>query len=109
MKRWWIALGAVVGLLVIGFLVLTLFIDAESFRQPIEQALTDNTGWDATIGELDFSIFRGMVVAVRNAELAAPGDTSYARVGGRSRSRRGSGRSSRARSTSRGSRSTPPR
>ena len=80
MRRWWIALGVVVGLGVVLLLAVILLIDAESFRGPIEKALAENTGWNAEIGELDFSIFRGMVVTVRAVELSAPGDTSFARV-----------------------------
>ena len=61
-------------------LILPRLLDPESHRARIEAALREATGWDAELGEIDVSIWRGAALAVTPARLAAPGDGSSAEI-----------------------------
>ncbi len=76
-RRWpWIVLGAL-GLLVLALaLALPALLDVERHRDRLERALAEATGWEAELGELRLSVWRGMVLAVSPARLAAPGGDS---------------------------------
>ena len=82
-RRWlWIALGSVAALILVLALALPMLLDVERYRSRIEQALAAQTGWDAELGEIDFSPWRGMVLTVSPATLSAPGGrTSRFEVG----------------------------
>ena len=76
-RRWpWITLGALVLLVVVVVLALPVLLDVERYRGRIEQALHDQTGWDAKLGKIQFSPWRGMVLTVSPATLSAPGGQS---------------------------------
>ena len=82
-KRRWLlwALGAVVVLVLAAGLVLPSLIDVERFRPQIERVLQDSTGWDAELGDIELSLFRG-ALAVSPASLTAiGGDTSKIEIG----------------------------
>lgn len=77
-KRRWIlwALGAVVLLVLAAGLILPSLVDVERFRPQIVSVLQESTGWDAELGEIELSLFRG-ALGVSPASLTAPGgDTS---------------------------------
>ena len=57
-RRLLFAAGGLVALLLVAALVVSMLIDVERFRPQIEAALSDATGWDAELGEIDFSLFR---------------------------------------------------
>ena len=80
-RRWILATIVSGGLLVLAAaLIVPMFINVEAFRPQIERTLTDVTGWDAELGEIDLSLFRG-ALGVRPARLSAPGgDTSSIEV-----------------------------
>ena len=81
-RRWlaWL-LGFAVLLVAAVALVLPRVIDAESFRPQIERVLQESTGWDAELGDIELSVFRG-ALGVSPASLTAPeGDTSRIEVG----------------------------
>lgn len=81
-RRWFLwALGAVVVLLLAAGLVLPSLIDVERFRPQIERMLQESTGWDAELGDIELSLFRG-ALSVSPASLTAPGgDTSRIEIG----------------------------
>lgn len=81
-RRWFLwALGAVVVLLLAAGLVLPSLIDVERFRPQIERVLQESTGWDAELGDIELSLFRG-ALSVSPASLTAPGgDTSRIEIG----------------------------
>ena len=76
--RW--ILGGIVGLLLVAALLLPFLLDVERYRGQIEAALHDATGWDAELGDIDFSVWSGMALTVSPARLAAPGDSSYVEI-----------------------------
>lgn len=76
-RRWlWYALGALVVVLLVAALALPALLDVERYRGHIENALSSATGWQAELGAIEFSPWRGMVLTVEPASLAAPGDSS---------------------------------
>ena len=81
-RRWFLwALGAVVVLVLAAVLVLPSLIDVERFRPQIERVLQDSTGWEAELGDIELSLFRG-ALSVSPASLTAPGgDTSKIEIG----------------------------
>jgi len=82
-KRRWIlwALGVVVAMVLAAALILPSLIDVERFRPQIENALQESTGWDAELGEIELSLFRG-ALSVSPASLIAPGgETSRIEIG----------------------------
>jgi len=76
---WVVALGLVV-VLVGAAVALPLLLDVERYRGRIEAALTQATGWKAEIGQIGFSVWRGLVLTVSPVRLAAPGDASRLEV-----------------------------
>ncbi len=82
-KRRWIlwALGVVVVLALAAGLILPGLVDVERFRPQIESVLQESTGWDAKLGDIELSLFRG-TLSVSPASLTAPGgDTSRIEIG----------------------------
>ena len=82
-KRRWIlwALGVAVVLVLAAGLILPSLIDVERFRPQIESVLQESTGWDAELGEVELSLFRG-TLGVSPASLTAPGgETSKIEIG----------------------------
>ncbi len=76
-RRWpfWLLGGVVVIMLAFG-LILPRLVDVERFRPQIETVLRDSTGWEAELGDIELSLFRG-ALGVSPASLTAPGgDTS---------------------------------
>jgi hypothetical protein len=72
-RRWpWIVLAAVVAALIVAALAIPALLDIERYRGRIEQALRDATGWDAEVGELDLSLFRGLALTASPARLRSP-------------------------------------
>src|ERR1700722_11232591 len=69
-----IALGSIVGLVLIVILCIPIFLNADNFRTRIESALTTSLGRKVTLGKLDLSVFSGSLVA-ENATLAD--DTAF--------------------------------
>jgi len=64
-----IALGSIVALILLAILSVPLFLNADSFRNRIESALTSSLGRKVTLGKLDLSVFSGSLVA-ENASIA---------------------------------------
>ncbi|WP_260705590.1 DUF748 domain-containing protein [Edaphobacter flagellatus] len=64
-----LALGGVVALVVVAGLAVPLFLNADSFRERIEQEISSSLGRKATLGKLDLSVFSGSLVA-ENASLS---------------------------------------
>lgn len=62
-KRSWVVLAAVVGVLLIGFFTVQHLLDADTYRGRIEAALADSLGRDVQLGHLSFSLFTGSLVA----------------------------------------------
>ena len=76
-RRWlWYVLGGLVAVMLVAALALPALLDVERYRGHIENALSSATGWQAELGAIDFSPWRGMVLTVQPASLAAPGDSS---------------------------------
>ncbi len=76
-RRWpWIVAGVLVVLVATAALALPPLLDVERYRGRIEAALTQATGWNAELGQIGFSVWRGLVLTVSPVRLAAPGDTS---------------------------------
>jgi len=76
-RRWvWYALGALVVVLLVAALALPALLDVERYRGHIENALSSATGWQAELGAIEFSPWRGMVLTVAPASLSAPGESS---------------------------------
>jgi hypothetical protein len=63
----------VVAAVVVAGILLPRLIDAESFRPRIEAAVQRSTGWSAELGEIGFSVVRGLVLTVEPLSLRAPG------------------------------------
>jgi hypothetical protein len=72
----WYALGGLVVIVLLVALALPAVLDVERYRGPIERALSSATGWQAELGAIDFSPWRGMVLTVQPASLSAPGESS---------------------------------
>jgi hypothetical protein len=75
-RKLWFVLGGLVVAVALFLLIVPLLIDIENFREPIEQAIRSATGWEAELGEMDFSVWRGMALTVSPARLSAPGESS---------------------------------
>ena len=76
-RRWpWIVAGFLVVLVLVAALVIPALLKPERYRSRIEAALQSATGWEAELGDLDFSIARGMMLTVSPGTLRAPGDSS---------------------------------
>jgi AsmA-like protein len=76
-RRWpWIVAAVLLVLAVTAAIALPALLDVERYRPRIEAALTEATGWKAELGEIGFSVWRGLVLTVSPACLDAPGDTS---------------------------------
>jgi AsmA family/AsmA-like C-terminal region len=80
-RRWpWIVAGVLGVLIVTAAVALPPLLDVERYRGRIEAALTQATGWNAELGQIGFSVWRGLVLTVSPVRLIAPGDTSRADV-----------------------------
>ena len=81
-RRWWLwALGGLLAIVLAAGLILPALVDVERFRPQIEAVLQDSTGWEAELGDIELSLFRG-ALGVRPASLTAPGaDTSKIEIG----------------------------
>ena len=64
-----IALGSIVGLILLIALAIPIFLNADSFRTRIETALTTSLGRKVTLGKLDLSVLTGNLVA-RDTSIA---------------------------------------
>ena len=62
-KRIWIILAVIAGVLLIGLLLAQHFLDADTYRGRIEAMLSDSLGRQVQLGHLSFSIFSGSLVA----------------------------------------------
>ncbi len=77
MKRVWIALGALLGLLIIGLVVLVLLWDWNWFRERLENEVSERSGRETTIGSIavdwDWSVPRVVLedVAFANPDWAS--------------------------------------
>ena len=71
-RRWPFVLVGAVLLLAVAAFVATRFIDVERLRAPLERALAEQTGWEASLGEIDYSLTGGLVVRVAPATLDDP-------------------------------------
>lgn len=72
----WYVLGGLVVVMLVAALALPALLDVERYRGHIESALSSATGWQAELGAIEFSPWRGMVLTVQPASLSAPGDSS---------------------------------
>ncbi len=71
-RRWpWVLLALGVPIVALVAL-LPRWLDLESHRGRIENALSEATGWQVELGDLDFSILGGPVVTARPVRLTAP-------------------------------------
>ena len=76
-RRWpWIVAAGLAAVVIGAAIALPLLLDVERYRGRIEAALGEATGWQAELGDIGFSVWRGLVVTVHPARLAAPGDSS---------------------------------
>ena len=64
-----IALGSIVGLILLIAIAIPIFLNADSFRTRIETALTTSLGRRVTLGKLDLSVLTGNLVA-RDTSIA---------------------------------------
>src|SRR5215471_16669472 len=64
-----IILGSILALILIAVLSVPLFLNADSFRNNIESALTNSLGRKVTLGKLDISPLSGSLIA-NNATVA---------------------------------------
>ena len=62
-KRRWIIPAAVAAALLVGFLIVQHFLDADTYRGRIEATLSDSLGRPVQLGHLSFSLFTGSLVA----------------------------------------------
>ena len=62
-KRSWIVLGVVVGVLLIGVFIVQHLLDADTYRSRIETTLSNSLGRPVQLGHLSFSLFTGSLVA----------------------------------------------
>jgi hypothetical protein len=72
--------GAALGLLLLAVLLLPLFVDVETFREPIQDAIESATGWNAELGAMELSLWGGAALVVSPARLAAPDDSSAVEI-----------------------------
>jgi hypothetical protein len=72
----WILAGTALFLIAAVAIAVPLLLDPESYRGHIEEGLRSATGWDADLGEIDFSVMRGFVLTVSPAKLASPDNES---------------------------------
>jgi hypothetical protein len=74
----WLLIGvAVLALLVIAVVVAArVLIDPARYRQTIEQALTTQTGWAATVGEMSLSWRSGLALSASRVKLSSPSQHS---------------------------------
>ena len=63
MKRWTKILLAFVGLIVVGIASVPLFVNANTFRPAVERQLTTMFGRSVKLGDLNLSLFPGVLVA----------------------------------------------
>lgn len=73
--------GALMVALLIFVVVLHLLLDPELFRDEIEGALEETTGWNVELGSIELEVLGGLALQVEPARLAAPGETSSMSVG----------------------------
>src|SRR5947207_6998952 len=59
MKRFWIIVGIVVGIIILAILIVPLFINVDSFRPDIEKKLSASLGRTVHIGKIQASLFSG--------------------------------------------------
>ena len=85
----WYVLGGLVVVMLVAALALPALLDVERYRGHIESALSSATGWQAELGAIEFSPWRGMVLTVKPASLRAPGDSSRFDADGLRRCRAG--------------------
>jgi len=71
-----IVLGVLAVLIILVVVLLPLLLDPERHRGRIESALREATGWNAELGAIDLSIWRGMALTVNPARLSAPDGSS---------------------------------
>ncbi len=71
-RRLPIALLVVGVLFIVSIVFLPRWLDLESHRGRIEKALSDATGWQVELGDLEFSILGGPTVTAKPVRLAAP-------------------------------------
>lgn len=62
-KQLGIIAAAVVALVLIGVFAVSHFLDADTYRDRIEKALSDSLGRTVKLGHIDFSLFSGSLVA----------------------------------------------
>ena len=75
-RKLWFVLGGLVVAVVAAALAAPYFLDIENYRDRIQDAIQSSTGWEAELGEIELSVWRGMVLTVKPARLSAPGDSS---------------------------------
>src|SRR5579864_5380508 len=59
MKRFFIIIGIVVGVVIVAILLLPFFVNVDSFRPDVEKKLSDALGRQVHIGKITASIFSG--------------------------------------------------
>ncbi|HHN74260.1 MAG TPA: AsmA family protein, partial [Acidobacteria bacterium] len=80
-RRWIVVVGIVLLLLVAVVAALPLLVDAERYRPAIEKMLSERTGWQTRVGELDFSLWGGAALRAEGVSLAAAGESSRVEIG----------------------------
>src|SRR5947207_6795960 len=74
MKRFWIIVGIVVGIIILAILIVPLFINVDSFRPDIEQKLSTSLGRTVHIGKIQASLFSG---GARADSISVSGDPAF--------------------------------
>ena len=74
MKRWMKILLAFVGLVILGFVSIPFFVNANTFRPTIETQLTSALGRNVKLGGLSLSIFSASLTA---KDLSVADDPSF--------------------------------
>jgi hypothetical protein len=81
-RRWpRIVTIALLGVVAAAAITLPMLLDVERHRERIERALREATGWEASLGEIDLSVLRGLALTVSPASLEAPTGGSRFEVG----------------------------
>lgn len=62
-NRIWVAIGVIIGVVLIGLLALGHFLNADTYRGQIEAALSNALGRQVQLGHLSFSVFSGSLEA----------------------------------------------
>ncbi len=79
-RKLWFVLGGLAVAVVAAALAVPHFLDIENYRDRIQDAIQTSTGWEVELGEIELSVWRGVVLTVRPARMSAPGESSSLQI-----------------------------